>query len=283
MREEVTPVEMLHWYLEAGVDAAIGNTPLDRYALSAELMAKPPETTQETTPEPTMAAQSFPTPASNTSPIAARQAVPAAADSALEATANALETAQAAKSLEELKAAMDAFEGCALKATATNLVFADGNPESRVMVIGEAPGPDEDRQGLPFVGANGQFLDRMLASIGLDRTSYYITNVIPWRPPGNRKPTSAEVAVCMPFLERHIELVDPEFLLLVGGLSASTVLASPDGIMRLRGKWEEYSSKGLSHPIPTLATFHPKYLQSQPRQKRLAWQDLLALKQRLKG
>jgi len=159
-----------------------------------------------------------------------------------------------------------------------NLVFADGNPQAKVMVIGEGPGAQEDRQGLPFVGVSGQLLDRMLGCIGLDRTTVYITNVLFWRPPGNRTPTASEIATCLPFVERHIELVDPDYLLFVGGISAKTLLGRSEGILKLRGRWAHYQHVGLARPIPAMASLHPAYLLRQPAQKRLAWRDLLALK-----
>lgn len=183
--------------------------------------------------------------------------------------------------LADLKAAIEAFAGCSLKSTAKNTVFADGNPEARLMVIGEAPGGDEDRQGLPFVGVSGQLLDKMLESIGYTRDTAYITNVVPWRPPGNRKPTPEEVAVCTPFLERHVALIKPAVILMVGGLSAKTLLNRAEGITRLRGRWENVATPGLDTPIPAIATFHPAYLLRSPQQKRLAWRDLLAVKQKL--
>ncbi|KAF0139848.1 MAG: DNA polymerase bacteriophage-type, partial [Rhodospirillaceae bacterium] len=195
----------------------------------------------------------------------------------------AAELAACCTTLEALRAAIADFEGCALKTPVANTVFADGVPAAPVMVIGEAPGIEEDRQGLPFVGPSGRLLDRMLESIGLERhRNCYITNVVPWRPPANRKPMPAEVSALLPFLERHIVLVNPQILLLVGGLAASVVLARNEGIMRLRGQWLEYSA-GLPRPIPAIATFHPAYLLRSPAQKRLAWRDLLALKQRLES
>jgi len=162
-------------------------------------------------------------------------------------------------------------------------VFADGNPEARIMLIGEAPGADEDRLGRPFVGASGQLLDRMLACIGLDRRSAYITNVIFWRPPGNRPPTAAEIAACLPFVERHIELVAPEVLVLLGAASAQTLLARNDGISRLRGRWFQFESAGMARPVPVMPTYHPAYLLRQPAQKRAAWRDWLAILARLKN
>ncbi|MGH6947906.1 MAG: uracil-DNA glycosylase [Kiloniellales bacterium] len=181
--------------------------------------------------------------------------------------------------MAELRAILERFEGCPLKATATNLAFTDGNSEARLMIVGEAPGPEEDRQGLPFVGVSGKLLDRMLAAIDLDRDKVLITNTIFWRPPGNRTPTGAEIAACLPFVERLIELVDPTYLLLVGGSSAKTLLARPEGILKLRGRWAHYQHAGLPRPIPALPTLHPAYLLRMPNQKRLAWRDLLAFRQ----
>ena len=195
----------------------------------------------------------------------------------------AAETARAVaarcRTLDELRDALAAFEGCALRNTAKNLVFADGNPKARVMLVGEAPGKDEDIQGLPFVGVSGKLLDRMLASIGLDRTSVYIANTLPWRPPGNRPPTAIEQAICMPFIERQIELSAAEILVLVGGVSAKLMLAADTGIMRLRGRWSTYKTQ--TREMPALPILHPAYLLRQPAQKRLAWRDLISLKARI--
>jgi uracil-DNA glycosylase family 4 len=193
----------------------------------------------------------------------------------------AQEVAAAATTLAELRDALAAFDGCALAATATNLVFADGNPDSGLMLVGEGPGAEEDRQGLPFVGPSGQFLDRMLASIGLDRTRYLITNLIPWRPPGNRNPTDAEVLICLPFLLRHIALVRPRRLVLLGALAARAVLGGNAGITRLRGRWHSAAIPGLAEPVPALPMFHPAYLLRNPGAKREAWADLRLLRRTL--
>jgi DNA polymerase len=194
---------------------------------------------------------------------------------------SARDSARNAASLEDLKAALARYDGVSLRKTATNLVFADGNPKAEIMLVGEAPGADEDRQGLPFVGVSGQLLDRMMAAIGYDRTTFYITNVCFWRPPGNRKPTEAELAAQQPFVLRHIELVRPKVLVLVGGSSAQMLLGTTEGITRLRGKWFDYRSDGLDLPIPALPIFHPAYLLRQPELKREAWRDLLKLRVRL--
>lgn len=217
-------------------------------------------------------------PAKN-SPQAVSEPTPAAVDYSQDSR----EVAQKAQSLDELREAMLSFNGCSLKQTATHTVFADGNPKAKVMLIGEAPGADEDAQGLPFVGLSGQLLDKMFAAIGLNRReSLYITNIIPWRPPGNRQPTPQETALCLPFVERHIELIQPEFIIMVGGTSAKALLQTKDGIMRLRGKWQQYQTDGLDQPIKAMPIFHPAYLLRSPGQKKQAWQDLLFIKNGLK-
>lgn len=189
-------------------------------------------------------------------------------------------SAASVQTLEELKSSLQEFEGCALKYTATNLVFGDGNPKARVMLIGEAPGADEDRQGLPFVGQSGQLLDLMLSMIGLTRKNFYITNIIPWRPPGNRQPTPAETEACLPFIKKHIDLVSPDFLILVGGTAAKTLLGGREGIMRLRGSWRDYTSES-GKKIKLIAIFHPAYLLRSPGQKRETWLDLVKIKHTL--
>ena len=183
-------------------------------------------------------------------------------------------------SLVDLQSAMARLDDCPLKHTASNLCFADGNPGARLMIIGEAPGRDEDRMGVPFVGADGQLLDKMIASIGLDRASVYLTNLLPWRPPGNRSPTDEETAMLLPWLFRHVQLAKPEFVLLLGGAAAKLVLGSHDGIMKLRGRWRDVDF-GDGVPRPVLASLHPAYLLRSPAQKRLAFEDLLLLAKRL--
>jgi len=189
--------------------------------------------------------------------------------------------AQSCTTLAELKTAVMNFEGCELKRSATNTVFADGDPSGRIMLIGEAPGRDEDLQGLPFVGRAGKLLDRMLAEIGLDRRKVYITNVLNWRPPQNREPSPEEAATCLPFLHRHIELADPKLMILLGAVSVRHVLGLTEGITRVRGKWNLYQSVGLNRAIPVMPTLHPAYLLRQPAAKRLAWRDLLAVAEKM--
>ncbi|MGH6874339.1 MAG: uracil-DNA glycosylase, partial [Aestuariivirgaceae bacterium] len=211
------------------------------------------------------------------------RALPSRAASSDQAIGDAHAVAAACRRLEDIEAALRQFDACPLKRTATNLVFADGNPIARVMLIGEAPGRDEDEQGKPFVGRSGQFLDRMLAAIGLLRhssdpaTAAFITNVIYWRPPGNRKPTDAETLMCLPFVMKTIELAKPEFLVCLGATPTQRLLETTEGILKLRGTWRDF------HGIPLLPTLHPAYLLRQPAQKRLAWRDLLSLRRRLDG
>lgn len=294
---------LLRWYVDAGVDEAVGEAALDRYALSeAQAAARAAARSRPQAPAQTQAsapAQAAPqAPQAPQAPAAPPPAGPGAgappprmapspgpvlSDRPGQARETAVHAAGAAQTLAELRKALETFEGCPLKQTATHTVFADGNPDAPLMVVGEAPGRDEDRLGLPFVGESGKLLDRMLAAIGITRDSCYISNVLPWRPPGNRTPTDQEVAVCMPFLVRHIEIVQPRLLLLVGGMPAKNIFARPEGIMRLRGRWRTYESAGLTHPIPAMATLHPAYLLRQPQQRRLAWRDLLEVKDRLRG
>ena len=260
--------ELLVFYLEAGVDALLSETPVDRFAGSeAAPRAEPAPTPTVRRPPPRPSAASA-SPAEAPAPPAPETAVMAARAAA-----------RTAATLDELRAIFAGFDGCALKSTARQLVFADGNPRARVMFVGEAPGREEDLEGLPFVGRSGQLLDRMLAAIGLDRTVAYIANVIPWRPPGNRTPTPQETSICLPFTRRQIELADPDVLVCLGSPAAQALLEAKEGIMKTRGRWFAYHTG--TREIRAIATFHPAYLLRQPLQKRLAWRDFLAIKQAL--
>ena len=251
-------LKTLNWLVEAGADESVAEEPVNR------LTAKAP-------------VQPAPARASVPPPLAARAPEPVSGD----AIGGAMQAAAAATSLAELQAALESFDGCALKRTATNTVFADGVAAGRVMLIGEAPGRDEDRIGKPFVGRAGQLLDKMLASIGLDRkTNAYITNVINWRPPDNRDPTPEEAASCLPFLRRHIELADPAVIILLGAVAARHVVGVSDGIMKLRGRWMEY--RVGDHMVPLMPTLHPAYLLRQPAHKKLAWRDLQAVRDKIR-
>ena len=256
--------DLLAWYVEAGIDAALEERPVDRFA------PRPPP--QAAVP----AAEPRSVPAQPRTTIAAASQTVASLD---ETERAARATAAAAANLDELRQALDRFEGCGLRKTATQLVFADGNPKSRVMLVGEAPGRDEDIQGLPFVGRSGHLLDRMLAAMGLDRTSVYIANVVPWRPPGNRTPTPQETAACRPFIARQIELADPDFLVCLGAPAAAELMNNTQGILKFRGQWRDFDTG--TRTIRAMATLHPAYLLRQPLQKRLAWRDFLMLREAL--
>jgi uracil-DNA glycosylase family 4 len=269
--------ELLAFYLEAGVDAVLGETAVDRFADPAEIAPHP------IIAPPADAAPRLDPQAGNRPPLdRSRSAAPLATPMPLppdSAVMAAREEAKSAQSLDQLRSILDGFTGCTLRATATRLVFADGNPQARVMFVGEAPGRDEDIEGLPFVGRSGKLLDRMMAAIGLTRANSYIANIVPWRPPGNRTPTPQESAICLPFTLRQIELVDPDVLVCLGGPSAQMLLGSREGILRTRGRWFAFATG--SREIRATATLHPAYLLRQPLQKRLAWRDFLAIKKAL--
>jgi DNA polymerase len=289
---DVTALQaLLCFYADAGVDAALSEEPVDRFALSraaAEEAARAREAVRQLAAEQARAAEIEWTEAaaapqwleeahgSQPSPPRPPQNLAAPSEAAVMA---AREAAATCETLEALKETLAGFEGCNLRFTATNLVFADGNPEARVMFVGEAPGFEEDMQGRPFVGRSGQLLDRMLKAIGLDRSSAYIANVIPWRPPGNRDPTPQETEICRPFIERQIFLADPDVLVPLGGPSVRQLLKTTTGITKLRGKWHVYHTGRRN--IRALPMLHPAYLLRRPLEKRLAWRDLLTLKEGL--
>jgi uracil-DNA glycosylase family 4 len=274
---------LLDFYVEAGVDLAVDDAPHDRFAegvarAQASALARPEA---EPRPAPSELRGLREIEPFGRKPDAPRPVPKAATVAPEEAAVAARELARTAKTLDQLEALVAAFEGCALKVSAKSLAFADGNPAGRVMLVGEAPGAEEDRSGKPFVGRAGQLLDRMLASIGLDRSQVYIANIVPWRPPGNRTPTPQEIAICLPFVTRQIELADPDVLVCLGGPSTQTLLGTKEGILRTRGRWFPYATG--TREIRALACLHPAYLLRQPLQKRLAWRDLLALKRVLDG
>jgi DNA polymerase len=256
--------DLLDFYAEAGVDAPVGEEPVNRFA-AVEAPAPATRTVRDVVPSPHREANG---------PAAAL--VPQALD---EAAIAARAGAKSAKTLDELRGILEKFDGCALKTTATQLVFADGSPSARLMFVGEAPGRDEDIEGLPFVGRSGKLLDRMLAAIGLDRTSVYIANIVPWRPPGNRTPTPQESQICLPFILRQIELADPDILVCLGGPSAQALLGIKDGITKTRGRWFTFETG--QREIRAMPTFHPAFLLRSPLQKRFAWRDFLAIKKAL--
>lgn len=251
----------LAWLVAAGADEAVLDAPADRFRrIDAEAERQP---------------GALP-PSPGSKPLSEGPAAPLVPDP----ISRANELAASCNSLEALRAALEAFEGCPLKTAAKSTVFADGIAGAKILCIGEAPGAEEDKVGKPFVGRAGQLLDRMLAAIGLSRQqNVYITNVLNWRPPGNRVPSPEEAAICLPFLRRHIELAAPELIILLGGTAVRHVSGRTDGILRLRGTWLEYFAAGKM--VPMMPTLHPAYLLRQPAQKRLAWHDLQEIRARI--
>ena len=241
MNEDLGIKEILEWYLTAGVDETAAVRPAEN---------------------------------------SARPATTELAQATINACQSARELCQKAETLEELKKMVEEFDGCALKLTANKTVFGYGSGTARLLLIGEAPGADEDRSGIPFVGRSGQLLEKMLKAIGFDRNECFITNVLPWRPPGNRTPTEGEIAVCLPFLKRQIDLVSPEVIMILGGSAANALLDNGEPISRMRGKWLEYK-KSDGGKVPVLASFHPAYLLRNSGQKAKAWVDMLRMKQKL--
>jgi len=288
-------IDALIFQLDAGVDVALADAPTNRFEENAS--APPPErgrSSREARREGVIAPSLDPSPDRRGLPLGSPKVPERRSDPPLsgegerataflpgaeEAVSAAREMAGRAATLEQLQAALAQFEGCALRFTAKQLVFADGNPNARVMLVGEAPGAEEDREGLPFVGRAGKLLDRMLASIGLDRTQVYIANIVPWRPPGNRTPTPQESAICYPFIRRQIELANPDFLVCLGRPSMQTLLGIKDGIRGIRGRWFDFDTG--TRTIRALVSFHPAYLLRSPLEKRHSWRDMLALKKAL--
>jgi uracil-DNA glycosylase family 4 len=270
--------ELLAFYAEAGVDAAIGEQANDLLSQPEPPPAaadRPRSVANNVVSEGGSAPPRAPDPRLGNTPARPAVAAPPAPDAAVMA---AREAARSASSLEELRAILDRFDGCGLKGSASRLVFADGTPGSKLMLVGEAPGAEEDKQGLPFVGRSGQLLDRMLAAIGLDRTKVYIANIVPWRPPGNRTPTPVETQICLPFVQRQIELSNPDVLVTIGQPSTGALLGV-QGIMKNRGRWFPFQTG--TREIRAMPMLHPAYLLRSPIGKRLAWRDMLAIKKAL--
>lgn len=265
MNEDLGIKEILEWYLTAGVDETCGEVPF--------ALAEPAKEMPRIVPAAVSAAVR---PAENS----ARPATTELAQATINACQSARELCQKAETLEELKKMVEEFDGCALKLMANKTVFGYGSGTARLLLIGEAPGADEDRSGIPFVGRSGQLLEKMLKAIGFDRNECFITNVLPWRPPGNRTPTEGEIAVCLPFLKRQIDLVSPEAIMILGGSAANALLDNGEPISRMRGKWLEYK-KSDGGKVPVLASFHPAYLLRNSGQKAKVWVDMLRMKQKL--
>ena len=270
-------VELLAWYADAGIDVGLHNDPVDRFAQAAlqkqaaitRKQAHTGDAVDNNNAPPTVSSARF-----AEQPARTDRVIPDAG-----AVARAVELATNATTLEELRLAIEGFEGCNLKFTARTTVFGDGNADSGVMLVGEVPDRDEDERGVPFVGKPGQLFEKMLAAIGLERSEAYLSCILPWRPPGNRAPSPAEVEICRPFIERHIELVNPGVLVTIGGSPSQILLQTKSGIMSARGKWATVNIGSLK--IPTLPMLHPNYLLRNQAHKRLAWNDLLVLKSKL--
>ena len=262
---------LLNWHLSMGIDETVAERPVNRFLLNYSSTQVKPRLNDMVGNE-------------QASPKAARKPIAiTTSNSSLNTEDIATELAKTATTFEDLEAVVKTFNGCSLKRTATNLVFTDGNPKGRLLLIGEAPGAEEDRCGVPFVGPSGQLLDKMLASIGFDRSKVLITNTVFWRPPGNRTPTPLEVASCSPFIERLVKLMKPELIVPLGGSASKSLLEQNLGIGKLRGRWFNYNSPNTSEAITATPIFHPAYLLRTPAQKRAAWQDLLMIKKWLDG
>ncbi|MGU3359450.1 uracil-DNA glycosylase family protein [Methylobacterium sp. M6A4_1b] len=279
----------LDFHVEAGLDLFLDEAPHDRFAeIDAPEPARPAPirpALERQAPERVRPPgdETFRTelPPREPSAAPARTFGQSASAKPGEAAGDARARAKDVQTLEELEALLAGFDGCPLKFTAKNLVFADGNPAAKLMFIGEAPGADEDRVGKPFMGRSGKLLDRMMAAIGLDRSQAYVTNIVPWRPPGNRNPTPQEVSICKPFIERQIELADPDLIVCLGSPATQAITGTKDGILKARGRFYPY--RVGSRQIRALATLHPAYLLRQPLQKRLAWRDFRTLRAALDG
>ena len=277
---EHDPVAVLQFYLSSGVDCTLDDRPVDRFAQTREAKsisdkASARRDLRSPRPDPSPRASTVTAVDKSDGPATSAPAAQVPDGAAIE---NAREAARTAASVDALCDTLAGFNDCNLRFGARSTVFADGNPGADVMFIGEAPGRDEDRQGLPFVGRAGQLLDKMLLAIGLDRTSCYITNIIPWRPPGNRTPTPHEIELCRPFIERHVELVHPKIIVLMGNISTKSLLGTTRGILSMRGTWSSYRPNSDTE-IPAMPTLHPAYLLRNPAHKRLSWQDFLSVRE----
>lgn len=261
---DLDPAAMLKWYVECGVDETISTVAVNHFEIQDKIKHNQAVNVNKFNENPSRNKHVTPPPLTSNKDL-------------IEA---AVKTAAACENLEELKQAILSYSGCSLKNTASNTVFCDGNENSDIIIIGEAPGDIEDKAGKPFIGEAGILLDKMFAAIGLNRADdFYITNIIPWRPPGNRQPTNGECDLCLPFLKRHIELFKPKLIITVGGVSANHLLNEKTGITKLRGTWKEYDIKGSK--IPLMPLLHPAYLIRQPHYKKQTWHDLLSIKERL--
>lgn len=289
--ENLSALQILQWHTDVGADEAVSDTPINAFELKPPVKPKQATlgSTQNAIEQPLATKTMDISAVTAPKPESKKDLIPQRMSSApqgmilgmADAEIDAVKLAGDAKNLDELLTALNSFEGCPLSRTAMNTVFADGNPEAKIMLIGDAPGADEDRLGKSFAGNTGALLNKMLAAIGLDRTNVYMSNIVNWRPPGNRVPTDTEISVCLPFIKRHIELVNPDIVIMVGGVAAKTLLGTPHGIARARGKWVDYKSDGLEKTIQAMAMFHPDYLLKSPAKKAEAWKDLQSIAKKL--
>lgn len=278
------PQQIISWYLDAGVDEAMGEVPLDRYALASEAQAEraaQADALLKAAEAERSAQPSKPPSARDGGASGAVPVRPAAGVVSDQQVKVAVEAAAAAKTVAELRTALEAFDGGMLQKSATHLVFGDGNPQARIVFVGDVPGADEDRKGVPFVGPAGQLLDKMLASIGLDRTQAYLCNSVFWRPPGGRTPYPGEVAVCLPFVERLLELIDPAVIITLGGPATHALLGQQGNVAKLVGRWFTFETSHMTHPIAASAIYHPEILLKTPAYKRQTWQNLLEIRHKL--
>ncbi|PCI41191.1 MAG: uracil-DNA glycosylase [Rhodospirillaceae bacterium] len=269
------PQQILSWYIAAGVDEAMGEEPLDRYALAGEAAAKRAAQAEKMLKAAEVDRAAMP----KSGPVSVQAADEGVSEDSIK---KAVQLAGAAKTIDDLRTSLASFDGCAsLQKTAMNLVFSDGPADAKVMVIGDLPGSDEDRQGVPFVGDGGILLNKMLASIGLDRADVFVANTVFWRPPGKRSAYAGEIAVCLPFVERMIEIVDPQILITLGGPATHSLLAQQGNISKLVGRWFTYETPKMSHPITACGLYHPDFLIKSPAMKRQAWANLLAIQAKI--
>ncbi|MDH5188565.1 MAG: uracil-DNA glycosylase [Rhodospirillaceae bacterium] len=285
--DNLSPDEIMRWHIAAGVDETIGEESQNRFDAIQSAQALAPAPAQTPAPAAVQTITQNPKPIPDLTPGLPQ--MPPAAKANIktpghdQALKSAVKIAGDVKTIDELRAALEQFDGCALKKTATNMVFGDGNQSAKVVLIGDAPGADEDRQGIPFAGPSGTLLDKMLASINLSRSDVYISNTVFWRPPGNRTPNAGEIAVCQPFVERMVELIDPEILITVGGPATHSLLAQQGSVSKLRGKWFTFETPRMSRPIMATAIYHPDYLLSSPAMKRPTWHDLIEIRKKIDG
>jgi len=275
------PQQILSWYIDAGVDEAMGEEPLDRYALAGEAASKRAAQAEQLLKAAEAERAALPpktSPRQSSGPVSIQPADNGVSEDSIK---TAVEMAGKAKTIDDLRKALEDFDGCALKTTAMNLVFCDGPTDAKVMLIGDVPGADEDRQGVPFVGAGGVLLNKMLASIGLNREEVFVSNAVFWRPPGKRSANLGEIAVCLPFVERMVEIVDPQILITLGGMSTHSLLAQQGNISKLVGKWFTYETPRMSHPIAACGLYHPEFLLKSPAMKRQAWANLLSIQAKI--